>query len=151
MRGLLILSLALLALPGCKPKSADKPQIRDAWVRLAAVPGRPAAGYFTIVGGSKDDRLMRIDSAVVKSIELHQNNMAGGMMSMKPMANVPVAAGTMVEFAPSGNHAMLFDVDARITPGTAIPMLFTFASGAAIEAEAKTVPAGGDEMPGMGH
>lgn len=151
MRSLLILSLALLALPGCAKKNADKPQIRDAWVRLAAVPGRPAAGYFTLVGGAKDDRLMRIDSAVVKSIELHRSGMSGGMMSMKPMANVPVPAGAKIEFAPSGSHAMLFDVDARITPGTAIPMLFTFASGAAVEVEAKTVPAGGDDVSGMGH
>lgn len=151
MRSLLILSLTLLALPGCSKKSADNPQIRDAWVRLAAAPGRPAAGYFTIVGGAKDDRLMRVESAVVKSIELHQSSMSGGVMTMAPMANVPVAAGAKVEFAPGGNHAMLFDVDARITPGTAIPMLFTFASGAAIEAEAKTVPAGGDYMAGMGH
>jgi copper(I)-binding protein len=154
MRGPLILSLALLALPACHRKEAEKPRIQNAWVRLAAVPGRPAAGYFTIRGGAKEDRLVRIDSAVVKKIELHESmamggsgagsmpGMGGGMMTMAPISSLPVPEGAKIEFAPGGKHAMLFDVDARITPGTGIPLLFTFASGYAIEAEAKTVPAG---------
>ncbi len=151
MRRLFALSIMLVALGACHQKMADKPHVRDAWVRLAAVPGRPAAGYFTLTGGKAGDRLVRIDSAVVKRIELHEGMMTGGMMSMKPIAEVAVPAGTTVEFSPGGNHVMLFDIDPAITPGTAIPMLFTFASGAAFEAEAKTVPAGGDDMTGMNH
>ena len=151
MRSLMIVSSALLMLTACSPKGADKPRIRDAWVRLAAVPGRPAAGYFTITGSKADDKLLRIDSAVVKTIELHEGGMSGNMATMKPIAEVPVSAGGTVEFAPGGNHAMLFDVDKAITPGTAIPMLFSFASGAKVEVEAKTVPAGGDDMGGMHH
>ncbi len=155
MRRLLLPVIALLALAGCQPKGDEKPLVKDAWVRLAAVPGRPAAGYFTLTGAAKDDRLLRIDSAVVKTIELHENVMNGDVMTMRQMADVPVPAGATIAFAPGGNHAMLFDVDARITPGTAIPMLFSFASGAKIEVEAKTVPAGGDDgagdMGGMHH
>lgn len=139
-----IAAFALLALAACGPKAAEKPAVRDATVRLAAVPGRPAAGYFTLQGGRTDDRLLRIDSAVVNRIELHQGTMSGGMMTMRQMADVPLAAGATVKFAPGGDHAMLFGVDKRITPGTAIPMLFTFQSGARIEVEAKTVAADGD-------
>jgi copper(I)-binding protein len=147
MRRLMIVSAALLALSGCHAKDSEKPRILNAWVRLAAVPGHPAAGYFTVKGSNRDDRLVRIDSAVVKKIEMHETmamNGAGSMMTMAPMPSLPVPEGAKIEFAPGGKHAMLFDIDARITPGTAIPMLFTFASGAAIEAEAKTVPAGAD-------
>jgi copper(I)-binding protein len=144
MRSLMIVSAALFALAGCHAKDAEKPRILNAWVRLAAVPGHPAAGYFTLKGSNKDDRLVRIDSAVVKKIEMHDSMNMNGMTSMAPMPSLPVPEGAKIEFAPGGKHAMLFDVDARITPGTAIPMLFTFASGAAVEAEAKTVPAGAD-------
>jgi len=87
---------------------------------------------------------------VVNRIELHEVGMSGGLMTMRQMADVPLPAGATVEFAPAGNHAMLFGVDARITPGTAIPMLFTFKSGAKIEVEAKTVAAG-DDMGGVHH
>lgn len=153
MRRLFAASLVLLALAACAPKGGEKPVVKDAWVRLAVVPGRPAAGYFTLKGAAKDDRLLRIDSAVVKTIELHENVMNGGVMTMRQMTDVPLPAGATVEFSPSGNHAMLFDIDSRITPGTAIPMLFSFASGARVEVEAKTVPAGGDagDMGGMHH
>jgi copper(I)-binding protein len=144
MRRLMIVSAALLVLPGCHAKEAEKPRILDAWVRLAAVPGHPAAGYFTVKGSDRDDRLVRIDSAVVKKIEMHESMNMNGMMSMASIADLPVPEGAKIEFAPGGKHAMLFDVDARISAGTAIPMLFTFASGAAVEAEAKTVPAGAD-------
>lgn len=151
MRPIAAAAAALLVLSFCHPGGSAKPQVKDAHVRLPAVAGNPAAGYFTLRGGRSDDRLLRIDSAVVDKIELHENIMSGGMMTMRPMAQVPLPAGTTVEFAPGGNHAMLFGVDPRITPGTAIPMLFTFASGAKIEVEAKTAAPGGDDMGGMRH
>lgn len=153
MRRFLATIIALVALSACQPKGGEKPVVKDAWVRLAAVQGRPAAGYFTLKGARADDRLLRIDSAVVNKIELHESGMNGGMMTMRPMTDVPLPAGASVEFSPSGSHAMLFGVDPRITPGTAIPMLFTFSSGARIEVEAKTVPAGSDsgDVAGMQH
>jgi copper(I)-binding protein len=150
MRLLAILACASFVLSGCGPKASEKPAVRDATVRLAAVADRPAAGYFTLQGGRSDDRLLRIDSAVVNKIELHQVGTSGGMMTMRPMADVPLPAGVTVKFAPGGNHAMLFGIDKHITPGTGIPMLFTFQSGAKIEVEAKTVAAG-DDMGGVQH
>lgn len=142
--------MALAAVSACHPKRADKPVVTDALVRFAVVPGGPAAGYFTLVGGAKDDRLLRIDSAVANKIELHESVMDGGMMTMRPMAEVPVPAGKTVAFAPGGSHAMLFGVDPRITAGTGVPLLFTFASGAKIEVEAKSAAAT-DDMDGMRH
>ncbi|KQX26095.1 MULTISPECIES: copper chaperone PCu(A)C [unclassified Sphingomonas] len=142
--------MALAAVSACHPKRADTPAVSDALVRLAVVPGGPAAGYFTLVGGVKDDRLLRIDSAVANKIELHESVMDGGVMTMRPIAEVPVPAGKTVAFAPGGSHAMLFGVDPRITAGTGVPLLFTFASGAKIEVEAKSAAAG-DDMGGMRH
>lgn len=150
MRRLLVASFALLALASCHAKGSEKPTVTGAWVRLPAVAGRPAAAYFTLTGAHKDDRLLHIDSAVVNKIELHEEAMDGGMMTMRQMADVPLPKGATVAFTPGGKHAMMFGVDARITPGTAIPLLFSFQSGAKIEVEAKTVAAG-DDMPGMQH
>lgn len=143
---------ALAALAACQPKAAEKPAITDASVRLPAVAGAPAAAYFTLTGGRADDQLLRIDSAVVNKIELHESVMNGGVMTMRPLSQVPVPAGAKVEFARGGKHAMLFGIDGQITPGTAVPMLFTFASGTKIEVEAKSIAAGGDDdMGGMHH
>jgi copper(I)-binding protein len=150
MHRTIVAIMGLVALSACQPNRTDKPAIKDARVRLAAVPGGPAGGYFTLVGGVKDDRLLRIDSAVVDKIELHESIMNGGVMTMRPMAQVPLPAGKTVEFAPGGSHAMLFGVDPQITAGTGVPLLFTFASGTKIEVEAKSAAAG-DDMDGMRH
>ena len=150
MRRLLAVTIAMSTLAGCHAPRNDKPVVEEVRVRLAAVPGRPAAGYFKLIGSDKDDRLLRIDSAVVNKIELHEVGMTGGLMTMRQMADVPLPGRTTVEFAPGGSHAMLFGVDARITPGTAIPMLFTFKSGARIQVEARTIAAG-DDMEAMHH
>ncbi len=146
----IVAALALLALTACQPKGADQPTVKEARVRLSAVAGGPAGAYFTLTGGAKDDRLLRIDSAVVNKIELHESVMNGDVMTMRPLADVPLPARASIAFAPGGSHAMLFGVDPRITPGTGVPMLFTFASGTKIEVEAKSAGAGGD-MDGMQH
>lgn len=150
MRRLLAASFALLALAACHRQGSEKPVVADAWVRLPAVAGRPAAGYFVLKGAQTDDRLLSIDSAVVNKIEMHEEVMDGGVMTMRQMADVPLPKGADVKFEPGGKHAMLFGIDARITPGTAIPLLFTFKSGAKVEVEAKTEAAGGD-MESMHH
>ena len=133
-------------LSGCTGQAPDNSGVTRAWARLPAVPGRPGAAYFTLVGTGKADRLVAIKSAVVGRIELHEGGMHGGMMTMRPLGGVDVPAEGRVAFAPGANHAMLFDIDKAITPGTAIPMRFLFASGRAIEVETKTVAPGGD-MP----
>ena len=136
--------LPLLALAACSP-SAPKPttaEVSDVWVRLSPVTGRPAAAYFTVTGGSQPDRLTTVTSSKVVRIELHEGGMSGTMATMKPIAGAYVPAKAEVKFAPGGNHAMLFDVDPAVTPGTPIPIAFSFQSGLTVETEAKTVAAG---------
>lgn len=133
--------LALLG--GCGGPSAE-PKITQAWVRLPAVPGRPAAAYFTVTGGRGDETLVRVESALAKRIEMHESMGSGGMAMMTPLASLPLPARTETRFAPGGKHLMLFDLDPVITPGTAVPLRFGFASGKTAEAEAKTVGAGED-------
>lgn len=135
----------LMALAACsKPAAPAKLEVRDVWVRLSPVAGRPAAAYFTLKGGSQPDRLVTVTSSRAVRIELHEGGMSGGMMTMKPIAGAYVPSNTEVKFAPGGNHAMMFDVDPAITPGTPLPIAFSFQSGLTIETEARTVPAGGN-------
>ena len=140
----ILLALSLLAaLPGCHRRGDHDRSVAAAWVSLPAVPGRPGAAYFTLKAGPRPMRLTGIQSAVVRRIELHEGGMRGGMMTMRPLADVAVPAGSTVAFAPGGNHAMLFGIDPAIAPGTAVPLRFDFAGGRSVEVEAKTVGPGG--------
>ncbi len=116
------------------------PRVSGAWVRLAAVAGRPAAGYFTITGGSTDDKLMSISSPAASRIELHDSAMANGMMTMATETSVPVAARSTLAFAPRGRHAMLYDLHS--IAGGKVPLTLHFASGAAVDTEAAALAAG---------
>jgi periplasmic copper chaperone A len=135
---------ALLLLASCARGPAE-PQVRQAWVRLPAVSGQPAAAYFTIQGGRSAAMLVQVESAVAARVELHAS-MAGthGAMTMHPLSEVEIPAGQVTTFAPGARHAMIHGLDPAIRPGTAVPLRFGFADGSAAEAEAKTVAAGDD-------
>ena len=133
---------ALAALAGCHPRS-DEPTVTRAWVRLPAVPGNPAAAYFTIHGGGGDERLVRIETTLARRTEMHASMTGmGNMASMAPIDHVDVPRRATVDFAPGGRHAMIYGLDTVVTPGTAVPLRFGFADGRTAEAEAKSVAAG---------
>jgi periplasmic copper chaperone A len=139
MRALLL--LALITVASCAPDPVLR--VDGAWVRLAATPKSPAAGYFTIFGGPKTDRLLDVSSPVVIRTELHESMSSGTMSSMKPIeSGVEVPAAGKVEFKPGGKHAMMFNVNPGIVPPRTLPMIFVFASGERITVDAKVVLAG---------
>ncbi|PCG14065.1 MULTISPECIES: copper chaperone PCu(A)C [Sphingomonas] len=119
------------------------PVAGDAYVRLAAVPGRPAAGYAVLHGGAKDSALVQITAPGVARIELHNSRMTGnGMMAMDAVKALPVPRAGTVTLAPGGYHAMLFGVPAGVTPGTKLPLTFRFDDGTAVEVPATVIGAG---------
>lgn len=132
----LIAAVLAGALAGCgKPA---QPAVEGAWVRLSAVPGRPAAAYFTLNGGSTDATLIAVRTMSAGRAELHES-MANGM---RAIAAVPVPAGGAVVFAPGGRHVMLFDVDPKAAPGKAMTLYLILGDNRSLTAPAKVVAAG---------
>ena len=136
--------LLIAALIGVRVEAAAGTRVSDAVVRLAAVPGRPAAGYFTIEGGPAT--LTQVTSPLASRIELHSSSMAGGVMKMDALPAVKLLAGETVKFAPGGNHLMIFGL-AAMKPGATVPLDFRFAGGRVVRVTARTVAAGGDVAP----
>lgn len=143
MRKAFLLSPVLL-LAACHGRNSE-PKVTEAWVRLPAVSGQPAAAYFTIHGGRHAAKLVRMESALAAKTEMHAS-MKGmhGMATMVPLVQVDVPASGTVQFRPGGNHAMLIGLDPVVKPGTAVPLRFGFADGTTAEAEAKSVAPGED-------
>lgn len=84
----------------------DMPYVR------APVPGHSmSAAFLTLNNASEQDcRLTAASSAYAKKIEFHTHVHQDGMMKMRPVANVDVAAGSSVAFKPGGLHLMLFGI-----------------------------------------
>lgn len=139
---------ALAASPPVK-EAWDKttPTATRAWVRLNAVPGRPAAGYLTLTSGGQPDRLVAVTAPGVR-VEMHSMTMAGGVMSMQKLDGLAVPAGATVSFAPGGNHLMLFGLGQ--VPAS-LPLTLKFASGRSIAVAAQIRNAGDDAMPPADH
>jgi copper(I)-binding protein len=133
---------AALSIGGCTGKPAAALRADDAWVRLPAVAGRPAAAYFVLHGGPAADRLTGIATPAAARAELHEGGMMNGMSMMKPMSGVDLPADGRVAFAPGGNHVMLFSVDPAIRPGSTMPLRLRFGSGATLETAARVISAG---------
>jgi len=140
--------LGAMLLVGCQPRPSS---VDNAWIRLSAVQGRPAAAYFALDPGQESRILLSVKTPIAIRSELHESMaMAGGpstssggtVMSMKPFAQLPIPAGERVTFAPGGKHVMLFDVAPSVKPGDTAKLVFIFADGATLEADAKVLAAG---------
>lgn len=128
--------------------AATGARIAGAWVRLAAVPGHPAAGYFTLSAGSAPVELTGVASPLAR-VELHGMSTAGGVMRMNTLPSVRVAAGQRTSFSPAGSHLMIFDVPATVRPGATLPLTFRFADGTTVRVDAVARAAGTDAPMGM--
>ncbi|MEP9400680.1 copper chaperone PCu(A)C [Sphingomonas sp. VNH70] len=118
-------------------------EIEDAWVRLPAVPGRPAAAYATIHGGNQPAVLTAIASPAARRIELHHSMATDhGAMTMRPIERLPIPSRKTVTLAPGGLHAMLFDLTGDLRPGGKVMLKFRLGSGDEIWVDAKLVGAG---------
>lgn len=138
--GLLIVAMVMGTVPA---EATTAPRVTAAWVRLPAVPGRPAAGYFTLAAGAVPVELVAVASPLAR-IELHGMSMAGGVMRMDALPSVRVAANERTSFAPGGRHLMVFNLPASIKPGATVPLTFHFASGTTIAVDAIASAAGAD-------
>jgi periplasmic copper chaperone A len=132
--------LVAVALAGCsQPKEL---YVSDAWVRLPAAAGRPAAAYFTLHGGAADATLITVSTDVAIKTELHETRTEGGRTTMAPLPSIPVPARGTVPFAPGGRHVMLFDVNPGVKPGGTMTLTFSFSNGLRIQQDASVIAAG---------
>ena len=155
LAALLMSAMLPLALPAAAAAQAETrakaqaqakpPHVMAAWVRLPAVGGRPAGGYFTAHGTARDDALVGASSPKAERIELHSMRMENGVMRMRAETSVPLPAGGELAFRPGGHHLMLFGLAPDVKAGQTIPLTLRFRSGAVVtvaaEVRAVTAPA----------
>jgi periplasmic copper chaperone A len=136
-----LLIVAPLALGACnrEPRTIGADH---GWIRLAAVPGRPAAAYLTVQGGAGPARLIAVESDLAGSTELHQSMAGDGMAAMKRIDGVDVPAGGTVQFRPGGYHVMLFGMSPQAKPGGKAMLVLRFAKGPNVSIPARLVGAG---------
>lgn len=135
---LAILAVALAAAAGAASAGDAEIVAVDAPYLRALPPHIPVAGAFMTLHntGRKEVRLVRADSTVAKSVELHTHRIENGMMAMRRIPEMRIPAGGALVLEPSGYHIMLIGLKAPLRAGAVVPITLTFSDGSSRGVEA---------------
>ena len=100
-----------------KPTTAPKTAMPiAAYIRVeAAVVATPVgpntAAYMKLTNTSREnDKLISVACTFAERVELHDHFNEGGIMKMRPVQALEIAAGQSIELVPGGKHIMFFNV-----------------------------------------
>ena len=126
--------VSMVGVTGCTPSTQNPAtyDVSNASIRTP-VPGRTVtAGYFDFKNNSDVSvTIVGVSGDVAASIEMHTIKKIDDQMRMRPLPEISVAPGTVVNFASGGNHLMLFDVQLGNSPSV---LKIELANGVIVEA-----------------
>lgn len=124
---------AALLLMSCN-QASEPPAITvyDAWARATAPGQTSSALYFTIRNEGGADRLLTVSTAA-GAATLHSTSMDGGIMRMRALDGVDVAAHSNVTLKPGAVHVMVTGLKQPLGKGSLIPVRLTFAKSGEIK------------------
>lgn len=116
-------AIALLALSASSVSvvSAADLDIKSPWVR-GTVAGQKATGAFMELTSASGIAIVGASSPVANVTEIHEMKMDGGVMKMRAIPRLDVAAGKPVSLAPGGYHVMLMDLKQQLMKGDVVPL-----------------------------
>ena len=103
--------------------------IMDNWVRANAPGQSVGAAYMTLIS-AQDSTMIKAESDIAGSVEIHSMKMEDGVMKMRMLETLPLAAGKQEKLAPGGFHFMLFDLKKPLTVGENVNFTLSFKDAA---------------------
>lgn len=160
------LALALAVSACAAPASTSNPnslQITDTWARtvntggmtensaasMNKTPGamdsqmgdaaakQTGAVYMNIANSGAADKLLKAETDVAGTVELHTVIEENGMMQMRPVTAIDVPANGSVQLKPGSFHVMLIGVNQELKPGDKITVKLTFEKAGEREIQAE--------------
>ena len=152
------LCIALICLFGLTSPAPAAVSVTDAWTRATAG-GTSCAVYFNVTS-TIADRLTGARSPIAAGAVLHLHKMSNGVMMMRPLDGIDLAADKPISFAPLGYHIMLTGLKTPLKPGDHFLLTLIFVEAGTVTADilvkplrdphVPTVAPAMDAMPGMG-
>lgn len=98
-------------------------KVENAWVR-ATMPGQQVAGAFMDITSPVPARLVKVESPVAGTVQIHSMAMKNGVMEMRELPEgLELAANKKVALAPGGYHIMLMDLKKPLAAGETVPLV----------------------------
>jgi copper(I)-binding protein len=116
----------LLSLAGGQALACGDLTISDAWVRAAPPTASVMAGYLTLGNeGSEPVSVTAAASPSFERVEIHDMTHENGVMRMRKLDQIEIAAGAKAELAPGGRHLMLIQPKGVFAVGDEIEVTLT--------------------------
>lgn len=106
--------------------------IQNAWARPTNKGQEVGAAYMTLTS-DQDVSLIKAESNITKSVEIHSMTMQKGVMKMRMLETLPLTAGKPYKLEPGGFHLMLFDLKKPLIAGEEVNFELTFKNKNGIE------------------
>jgi hypothetical protein len=118
-------------------------------VRSSPLAEGNGSAYLTIRNrGNEADALIGVSTAVSEAAELHEMQMEGDVMKMRPVAGqrLEIPARGSVELKPGGLHIMLLDLKEKLEAGKKIDLALLFEKSGEQTITVEIRPGEGEEM-----
>ena len=127
--------LALLGLMSAGGNAADFSsgaiRIVAPWSR-ATPPGVSAAAVYLQLTCARNDTLVRLESPIATAAQVHEVSNRNGVMSMRPVERLKLAAGTPQQFSPQQMHIMLTGLHKPLQTGDHFSLTLEFAASGVV-------------------
>ena len=111
--------------------------VTDAYVREVPPGTSNSLAFMTIKNsGSADRKLVRADSPVAKTVELHTHTNDKGVMKMRQVKAIDIKAKGQVELKSGSYHVMLIDLKQALKEGDSVRVTLTFDDGSTKQLDA---------------
>lgn len=126
-------------------------KIIDPYARATPPGARSGGAFLTIENhGRENDQLIRVESPVAASTELHAMRMEGDVMRMRAVTSIGIPAGSKMALAPGGYHVMFIGLKKPLVAGERIPLALTFEKAGTIDVEVTVAPLDAGAPPAHG-
>lgn len=125
--------------------------VEQAWARATAGSATTGAAFLRIANrGAADDRLLAVECSASDRATIHSGTRAGAVMQMRPAAEgLTIAAGTVLDLRPGGDHIMLTGLRQPLRRGETVPLTLIFDKAGRVETQL-VVAAAGARAPDAG-
>lgn len=119
--------LVVLLTTACTKQSIS---VNEAYVRAPVADRDVTAAFMTIVNnGETDTALRNASSPAAETVELHQHTHSDGMMRMREVDGIDIAAQASVALEPGGYHMMLIGIKPELRDQESVELNLTFSTG----------------------
>lgn len=122
--------------PAGDSASTGSISVTGAWSRATAPGASVGVVYFEVSNAGPADTLLTIECPAAEHVEMHATTRADGIMKMRPVPSVDVAAGGRLSFQPGGLHAMLIGLKQPLQEGGRLSVTLVFRRAGKLRLEA---------------